>query len=156
MDKALCHDCSLYALQREGHPNTSPITHSSSENKNKDENGKSPPNSSNGSGARISISLKLDCSSNNLTEIPHVPQSTWQLNISNNLIKDLSNLKLPMYENLLILDGNSNQVNLETLAGTPFIEKYNYLNLQNNGFTTVCALWLSSFNLTLVSFGVFN
>ncbi|OXA64407.1 uncharacterized protein LOC118438201 [Folsomia candida] len=144
VNKSMCSSCSLYALQKkEGHHHTS--DDSKGIEKNSHDVGKTWSSQQENS-AGISISLKLDCSSKNLTEVPPVPPQTWQLNISNNRIKDLSPLKLAMYSNLLILDGASNQVNLETLAGTPFIDKYNYLNLKNNGFSTIPTYILTSLN----------
>lgn len=85
----MCSSCSLYALQKkEGHHHTS--DDSKGIEKNSHDVGKTWSSQQENS-AGISISLKLDCSSKNLTEVPPVPPQTWQLNISNNRIKYLLN-----------------------------------------------------------------
>lgn len=118
VDKNICHECGLYALNKvpgQGYN----LSHQSPH-------------------GNVAIALKLDCSYRNLSELPEVPPQTWQLNISGNSIKDLVPLKQPMYENLLILDADSNEIStLEGLAGTAFLDRYNYLSLQSNRISVV-------------------
>lgn len=118
VDKTICSECGLYSLNKHpGHGYN--LSHESPH-------------------GNVAIALKLDCSFRNLSDLPSVPPQTWQLNISGNSIKDLSPIKDPMYENLLILDADYNEIsNLDGLAGTSFLDKYNYLSLQNNRFSSV-------------------
>ncbi|CAL8122506.1 unnamed protein product [Orchesella dallaii] len=125
VDKTICHDCSLYSLNKHA-GNGYNLSHQSTY-------------------GNVAIALKLDCSFQNLTELPKVPPQTWQLNVSGNLIKDLSALKEPMYENLLILDADCNEIfSLQSLVGTSFLDRYNFLSLQNNRFPLIPSNVLSS------------
>lgn len=118
VDKNICHECGLYSLNKQpGHGYN--LSHQSPR-------------------GNVAIGLKLDCSYHNLSSLPAVPPQTWQLNVSGNSIKDLGPLKESMYENLLILDADSNEIStLDGLTGTSFLNKYNYISLQNNRFPTV-------------------
>lgn len=118
VDKTICHECSLYSLNKQpglGYNLSHQSTH-----------------------GNVAIALKLDCSYRNLSSLPAVPPQTWQLNVSGNIIKDLIPLKEPIYENLLILDADSNEIDtLDGLIGTSFLDRYNILSLQNNRFSQV-------------------
>jgi len=99
--------------------------------------GEGYPVSHKSSHGTISISLQIDCSSANLTSLPQVPVQTWQLNVSNNFITNVSLLKSHMYSNLIILLADDNIIDIETLSGTPFLEKFSGLGLRNNRISAV-------------------
>lgn len=118
VDRNICHECGLYSLNKQPGQGYN-LSHSSPH-------------------GNVAIALKLDCSYRNLSELPAVPPQTWQLNVSGNSIKDLIPLKESMYENLLNLDADANEINtLDGLIGTSFLDRYNYLSLQNNHFSGV-------------------
>lgn len=113
IDKKKCSSCLLHGLQKDLEDKFAhyPISHK-------------------GRRGSTAISLAIDCSNRSLTKFPTLPIQTWKVDISHNLIEDLSPIKAAPY--LIYLDATNNSVRVESLIGSPFLNDFMSLSLQSN------------------------
>lgn len=86
------------------------------------------------------ITVAVDCSNRNLTELPrNLPPNTESLNVSNNQITSLAGFNdNDNYQHILRFYADNNQISdIREFEGTPFIKQFQVLYLKNNKLKAV-------------------
>lgn len=96
--------------------------------------------------AALEVKLSVNCSNQNLTELPPLPPNTIYLDVSNNLIKSLKPLSTnECYSEVREFIADNNRIeSIAILEGSKFIDNFAILSLRNNRIRAIPTYILSN------------